>query len=96
MFTFRGLIEQKSKVFLFIAGRNLVSSDAEQVATVEDLQAGVCVRVCDGDNPLGNFVSLFLSNRTSSSVFCVFFLRESFPGEWLHIQGQCGCRAQRS
>lgn len=66
------LIEQKSKVFLFIAGHNLVSSDVDQVGTVEDLQAGVCVCVCDRDNPLGNFVSLFLSNRTSSSVFLCF------------------------
>lgn len=65
-------ISLKIKGFLFVAGHNLDSSDVEQVGTVESRQS-VCVR--DGDNLLGNIVSLFLRNCSGSSVFA-YFLRE--------------------
>lgn len=62
----------KIRGLLFIAGRDLVPGrdpDAEQVGTVESQQAAVC----DGDNLLGNIVSLFLRNRLGSSVFASLF-----------------------
>lgn len=58
MFVFSGLIYQKKRknvLLVFVAGHHLVGSEVEQVGTLESLRAGVC----DGDNLLGNVVSLF-------------------------------------